>query len=322
AKDELKVALQEVCDSRLLSTLSYFQTEGLFEGMETLVQAEEICHATGSEGLCTEGFIDGLNTAASFLDAEVEWLAPPPDGGMEPTPPTNARPTLTNVGILGTIGQGEALALSFNDLLVGSNARDSDGVVEGFVVQEVASGSLTIGGSPFNEASNKVISRQRSAVWTATGGAVGNVTALRLLAVDEQGATSAVSTPARITVTSGFTEGSGTASAPWIIETPAQFNFIRYNLGAHFILGNEIDLGGSNAGSPFYNGGAGWEPIGTPAAPFTGGLDGNDFDIVNLYINRPNRDFVGLFGYVAQGSGRIYDVVMPNVDVTGRDYTG
>src|SRR5690606_11654305 len=320
AKDELKVALQEVCDSRLLSTVSYFQTEGLFEGMETLLQAEEICHATGSEGLCTEGFIDGLNTAASFFDTAVESLPPPPDGGVEPTPPTNARPTLTNVGILGTIGQGEALALSFNDLLVGSNARDSDGVVEGFVVQEVASGSLTIGGSPFNAASNKVITRQRSAVWTATGAATGDVIALRLLAVDDQGATSAVSVPARITITSGFTEGSGTQSDPWVIKTPAQFNLIRYNLDAYFILDNNIDLGGSAPNGPFYNGDAGWEPIGSPSNPFTGGLDGNDFEILNLYINRPGSDYVGLFGYIAEGAGRIVDVLLPNVHVVGRDY--
>jgi len=320
AQDELKSVLQELCDSRLLSTLKYFQADGLFEGMETVLQAEEVCHVSGSEGLCTEGFIDGLNTAGALFDAAAQ--AQPPGGGEEPTPPTNARPTLTDVGALGTIGQGETLALSFNDLMVGSNARDSDGVVEGFVVQEVSSGSLTIGGSPFNASSNKVITRQRSAVWTATSGGVGNVIALRLLAVDDQGATSAVSVPARITVASGFTEGSGTASDPWVIETPAQFNLIRYNLDAHFVLGNEIDLGGSNPDGPFYNGGAGWEPIGSPANPFTGDLDGNEAEIVNLYINRPNSDYVGLFGYIAGGASRIYDLVLPTVDVTGRDYTG
>lgn|GEM_PF-5363432 len=320
AQDELKSVLQELCDSRLLSTLKYFQADGLFEGMETVLQAEEVCHVSGNEGLCTEGFIEGLNTAGALFDAAAQ--AQPPGGGEEPTPPTNARPTLTNVGILGTIGQGETLALSFNDLLVGSDARDSDGVVEGFVVQEVSSGSLTIGGSPFNAASNKVITRQRSAVWTATGGGVSNVIALRLLAVDDQGATSTVSVPARITVTSGFTEGSGTGSDPWVIETPAQFNLIRYNLDAHFVLGNEIDLGGSNSNGPFYNGGAGWEPIGSPSNPFTGGLDGNDFEILNLYINRPGSDYVGLFGYIAAGAGRIDAVLLPNVHVVGRDYTG
>ena len=38
AKDELKAVLLELCDSRLLSTLQYFQAEGLFEGMETVLQ--------------------------------------------------------------------------------------------------------------------------------------------------------------------------------------------------------------------------------------------------------------------------------------------
>src|SRR5690606_4085151 len=145
AKDELKAVLLELCDSRLLSTLQYFQAEGLFEGMETVLQAEEVCRVSGSEGLCTEGFIDGLNTAAALFDAANVPSPPPPGGGEEP-PAGNIPPTMTDIGALGTIGQGETLALSFNDLLVGSNARDIDGYVAGFIVQEVSSGSLTIGG--------------------------------------------------------------------------------------------------------------------------------------------------------------------------------
>src|SRR5690606_36987189 len=276
----------------------------------------------GSEGLCTEGFIDGLNTAAALFDAAAHVPQPPPPGGGEEPPAGNIPPTMTDIGALGTIGQGETLALSFNDLLVGSNARDIDGYVAGFIVQEVSSGSLTIGGSPFDAASNNFIARQNGAVWTATAGALGNVVALRLLAVDEQGAVSNVSVPARITVTSGFNEGSGTLSDPWVIETPTQLNLIRHNLSAYFILGGNIDLGGSSASGPFYNGGAGWEPIGTPADPFTGGLEGDDFQISNLYINRPGSDYVGMFGYVSEAAGWVHNVDLQGVDITGRDYTG
>src|SRR5690606_7144245 len=131
AKDELKAVLLELCDSRLLSTLQYFQAEGLFEGMETVLQVEEGCHVSGSEGLCTEGLIDGLNNAAALFDAAAHVPQPPPPGGGEEPPAGNIPPTMTDIGALGTIGQGETLALSFNDLLVGSNARDIDGYVAG-----------------------------------------------------------------------------------------------------------------------------------------------------------------------------------------------
>ncbi len=53
-------------------------------------------------------------------------------------------------------------------------------------------------------------------------------------------------------------------------------------------------------GDQFYNGGLGWEPIGTrtPKAPFTAIFEGNYFTLHNLNINRSAQDYIGLFGYV------------------------
>ena len=52
--------------------------------------------------------------------------------------------------------------------------------------------------------------------------------------------------------------------------------------------------GAADAGDAYWNGGAGWVPIGT----FTADFDGNNHTIANLYIDRRESDRVGLFGYV------------------------
>ncbi|MDR1790010.1 MAG: immunoglobulin domain-containing protein [Opitutaceae bacterium] len=67
---------------------------------------------------------------------------------------------------------------------------------------------------------------------------------------------------------------------PILITDAAGFDAIRGNLSAHYRLAADIDLSAFAAGR-------GWEPIGTPAAPFTGSLDGSGHRITGLVVNRP-----------------------------------
>ena len=64
---------------------------------------------------------------------------------------------------------------------------------------------------------------------------------------------------------------------------------------------------------------AGWQPIGSTAAPFNSVFEGNSHTISNLYINRPNEDYVGLFAAV---SGSIRGLHLENVDIKGRYRVG
>ena len=72
--------------------------------------------------------------------------------------------------------------------------------------------------------------------------------------------------------------------------------------------------------------GAGWEPVGTsverrsPEGAFDATFDGNGHTIANLFINRPERDRVGLFGYA--NSGPFRDIRLTEVDIVGRDFVG
>jgi hypothetical protein len=103
---------------------------------------------------------------------------------------------------------------------------------------------------------------------------------------------------------------------------------VRDNLEGHHILMNDLDsttYGYYQLASPTANGGKGWEPIGLGywgdgglecGDVFKGTLDGQGHDIRNMFINRPDREEVGLFGFVGK-EGTIRNVGVINATVIG-----
>ncbi len=87
-------------------------------------------------------------------------------------------------------------------------------------------------------------------------------------------------------------------------------------LDGNYILSNDIDASPTSD----WNDGAGWLPIGTEAAPFTGIFDGGWYTISGLFIDRGTTDYVGLFGYV--DGGEISNAGLVDVDVTGQGHVG
>ncbi len=81
-----------------------------------------------------------------------------------------------------------------------------------------------------------------------------------------------------------------------------QLQVVNTSLNNRYALGNNIDA----SATINWNGGAGFAPLGnasdTPA--FTGIFDGLAHTISGLTINRPDTDFVGLFGYTSNGTIR------------------
>ena len=102
---------------------------------------------------------------------------------------------------------------------------------------------------------------------------------------------------------------------------------VRDNLGGNHILMNDLDsttLGYDELASPTANGGKGWQPIGSYDTEFTGTLDGQGYEIRDLFIHRPGvpgEEVVGLFGWVGEG-GRIKDIGVVSVNVTGSEWVG
>ena len=83
--------------------------------------------------------------------------------------------------------------------------------------------------------------------------------------------------------------------------------------GGEFVLSNNIDLSG-------YSTSEGWTPIGNSTNSFSGTFDGNGYVVSNLYINRPNKNDQGLFGYT--DGAEIKNLGIENFNVTGLTNVG
>jgi hypothetical protein len=105
---------------------------------------------------------------------------------------------------------------------------------------------------------------------------------------------------------------------------------VRHNLSGHHRLMNDLDAttaGYVELAGPAANDGKGWEPIGAYVSSdrhnykaFTGVLDGQGYEIGDLFVNRPHLFYAGLFGYVYDGT--IGNVGVVNAVVTGNMYVG
>jgi len=119
-----------------------------------------------------------------------------------------------------------------------------------------------------------------------------------------------------------YAGGTGETFTRFLIATKAHLNNVRLNLDKNFrqIADIEFTEADFEEGGDFYNGGAGWEPIGNSTTDFTGRYDGNKFKISNLYINRPTADTIGLFGRVS--GNLIEDIGLINVEIKGKNNVG
>ena len=88
-------------------------------------------------------------------------------------------------------------------------------------------------------------------------------------------------------------------------------------------MDNAIDSGDAT----YWDSGAGWEPLvsldtdGTVLGAYTATFDGNSNIIDYLFINRNALNYVGLFGQL-DNPGRIRNLTLTHVNVTGEDYVG
>ena len=112
-----------------------------------------------------------------------------------------------------------------------------------------------------------------------------------------------------------FAGGTGSEAAPYLVATAQHLNNVRNYPGAFFLQTDDIYLNEEP-----YNSGFGWLPIGTQSAPFTGSYNGNNFHIYYLYINQPEGNNLGLFGYAH--SAVLKNITLKDVYINGKDYIG
>ena len=114
--------------------------------------------------------------------------------------------------------------------------------------------------------------------------------------------------------------GSGTSDDPYRIYNAAQLNQVRNFLDDEdvvFSLEADIDMTDWIADN---NPVQGWSPIGNSSNAFCGTFNGNGHTISNLWIKRPDTDYIGLFGNVE--SGYICDLTLTYARYEGKDRVG
>lgn len=93
----------------------------------------------------------------------------------------------------------------------------------------------------------------------------------------------------------------------------------------NYALGQNIDASLTQSWiSEDYGPGEGFFPVGEEEHPFSGNFEGNGYTVSKLYINRPETNFVGLFGKTHGGFGHhsIKNLILRDVFIIGKDHVG
>jgi len=114
---------------------------------------------------------------------------------------------------------------------------------------------------------------------------------------------------------SPFAGGNGSKKYPYEVSTLEQLQAINDFTDSHFIQINDIDA----TETINWNGGKGFQPIGDNILKFSGSYNGNGFTIYNLNINRPNENYVALFGYAEEAE--LNNIALKAVLIQGDYYT-
>jgi hypothetical protein len=111
------------------------------------------------------------------------------------------------------------------------------------------------------------------------------------------------------------------------IATCQDLQNVAYDLTLDYELTGNINCAGTNPSSSsfdpsgLWSDGSGFAPLGDLVSRFKGEFDGHGHAIQNLYIDRSDTDYVGLFGIIDEGSS-VHDLVLSNVDITGNGFVG
>lgn len=103
-------------------------------------------------------------------------------------------------------------------------------------------------------------------------------------------------------------EGDGSKEAPFTITNVRELQAIAGSPDANFVLERDIDASDTNQ----WNGSKGFTPV-----EFQGNLDGQNYAIQDILIDRPDSQEIGLFSNVYGAT--IQDIELKNTNITGGD---
>jgi len=117
-----------------------------------------------------------------------------------------------------------------------------------------------------------------------------------------------------VDVISTIPSGAGTSTDPYLIANFENLYWLSQNSAdwdKYYKQTVDVDIDAS-----FFN----FSPIGNSSTRFTGSYNGDGHTINNLFIDRPDTDYIGLFGYIGVDSNStttIQNLGLTNVSITG-----
>ena len=117
-----------------------------------------------------------------------------------------------------------------------------------------------------------------------------------------------------------YSGGNGTEADPYQISNLndlAELSQTATDWDKSFIQTSDIDAGETSE----WNSGLGWSPIGNANTKFTGSYDGQGRSIDSLFINRPDSNYVGFFGYLSTHAS-VLNLSIGNTLIIGSGYVG
>ena len=213
-----------------------------------------------------------------------------------------------NQTIENSYSTGSATASGSN---VGGLLGANYGTVSNSFWNETTSGrTSSAGGTGLTTTQMQTASSFSGFNFTATAGATGNAWVM----VDTDGSLNNAGGAAGATYPMLASEYSTS------IGTAHQLQLVAMATGASYTLSGDLDAAGTSGGD-VWNSSAGFVPIGSSSAPFTGTLDGLGHTISNLTIDLPSQGRTGLFGQVGS-SGVVENLGLVNANVTGSSQVG
>ena len=121
----------------------------------------------------------------------------------------------------------------------------------------------------------------------------------------------------------GLVDGDGSAADPFEVSTVYELQLVSERLGE----GDSFELVGdinASVTADWYDEGSGpqgFEPLGNATTGFNGTVDGGEYTVTNLTVNRSTDDAIGLFGHL-ESNGTVRSVTVEAVTVSGNNDVG
>lgn len=112
-------------------------------------------------------------------------------------------------------------------------------------------------------------------------------------------------------------QGNGTIGEPYQITNCTQLQEMSNNLSANYVLTNNVNCSDTKN----WNSGLGFNPVGDSSNSFIGTLNGENYNITELFIGRL-QNYVGLFGYMSSSSAVVSNLGLTSVNITKGSYVG